>query len=175
MPQYTTGELAKLCGASVRAVQFYDGKDLLKPSALTEGGRRLYSDADLKRLQLICLLKSIGLSLGSVKGILGSESPEKVLLLLLDEQAKQLEDDIAARQEQLKKIHAIKTGIGGAAALPINAISGIGHMMDSKKKLKRFIWQCSALVLSWTPFKSARWHCGSQRASGGPSRWEWRL
>lgn len=44
MPQYTTGELAKLCGITVRAVQFYDGKDLLKPSELTDGGRRLYSD-----------------------------------------------------------------------------------------------------------------------------------
>ena len=49
MSEYTTGELAKLCDVSVRTVQFYDVKDLLKPAELTEGGRRLYTDDDLKR------------------------------------------------------------------------------------------------------------------------------
>ena len=39
MPQYTTGELAKACGVSVRTVQFYDAKDLLKP-VRTFGGRQ---------------------------------------------------------------------------------------------------------------------------------------
>ncbi|MDD3244486.1 MAG: MerR family DNA-binding transcriptional regulator, partial [Eubacteriales bacterium] len=43
MSAYTTGELAGLCGVSVRTVQFYDTKGLLKPTALSEGGRRLYS------------------------------------------------------------------------------------------------------------------------------------
>ena len=44
MPQYTTGELAAKCGVSVRTVQFYDRKNLLKPFQLTEGGRRLYCE-----------------------------------------------------------------------------------------------------------------------------------
>ena len=48
MSKYTTGELAKLCGVSVRTVQFYDTKGLLPPSELSEGGRRLYSDDDLQ-------------------------------------------------------------------------------------------------------------------------------
>ncbi len=37
MSAYTTGEVARLCGISVRTVQFYDAKDLLHPSSLTEG------------------------------------------------------------------------------------------------------------------------------------------
>ena len=63
MSKYTTGELAKLCDVSVRTVQFYDTKGLLPPSALTEGGRRLYTDDDLIRLRLICMLKALGLTL----------------------------------------------------------------------------------------------------------------
>ena len=63
MTQYTTGELAKLCDVTVRTVQFYDSKDLLKPSDLTEGGRRLYSDDDLEHLRVICFLKELGFSL----------------------------------------------------------------------------------------------------------------
>ena len=52
MLKYTTGELAKLCNVSVRTVQFYDTKNLLKPSEISEGGRRLYTEADVKN----CLL-----------------------------------------------------------------------------------------------------------------------
>ena len=36
------------------------------PSDLTEGGRRLYSDEDLHKFQLVCTLKAIGLSLEGV-------------------------------------------------------------------------------------------------------------
>ena len=136
MPQYTTGEIAKLCGVSVRTVQFYDTKDLLKPSELTEGGRRLYSDDDLNKLRLICMLKALGLTLGSIKGILDSKSPNKVLLLLLDEQLKQIDDDIKDKQKQLDSIKIIKESIRDTNKIPVNSISDIERLMDSKKKLK---------------------------------------
>ena len=51
MARYTTGELAKLCDVTVRTVQYYDSKGLLKPSDLSDGGRRLYSDEDLTNLR----------------------------------------------------------------------------------------------------------------------------
>lgn len=137
MPQYTTGEMAKLSGVSVRTVQFYDAKDLLKPSELTEGGRRLYSDDDLNKLRLICMLKALGLTLGSIKGILDSDIPNKVLLLLLDEQAKQISDDIKDKQKQLDSIKIIKESISTTNRIPVNSISDVERMMDSKKKLKK--------------------------------------
>ena len=55
MSKYTTGEIAKLCGVSVRTVQYYDTRGILVPNELTEGGRRLYSEDDLKRMKIICL------------------------------------------------------------------------------------------------------------------------
>lgn len=58
MSQYTTGEIAKLCGVTVRTVQYYDARGILIPSALSEGGRRLYSEDDLKRLKVICFCGS---------------------------------------------------------------------------------------------------------------------
>ena len=42
MSKNTTGEPAKLCGVTVRTVQYYDNRGILTPSELTEGGRRLY-------------------------------------------------------------------------------------------------------------------------------------
>ena len=137
MPQYTTGELAKLCEISVRTVQFYDTKDLLKPSELTDGGRRLYSDDDLNRLRLICMLKTLGLTLGSVKGILDSDAPGKVLSLLLDEQAKQIDSEMKDRQKQLDAIKIIKESLRYTNKIPANSVGDIEHMMNSKKKLKK--------------------------------------
>ena len=49
MSKYPTGEMAKLCGVSVRTVQYYDSRDILVPSELSEGGRRLYSKEKIKR------------------------------------------------------------------------------------------------------------------------------
>ena len=48
MSRYTTGEIAKLCGVSVRTVQYYDQRGILVPGELSEGGRRLYSEDDVK-------------------------------------------------------------------------------------------------------------------------------
>ena len=137
MPQYTTGELAKLCRVSVRTVQFYDTKDLLKPSELTEGGRRLYSDADLDRMRMICMLKALGLTLGSIKDILSSKSPEKVLLLLLVQQTKQINRELDDRQKQLDSIRMIEECIRKTNRIPVNSVCDVEHMMESKKKLKR--------------------------------------
>ena len=49
--KYTTGEVAKLCGVTVRTVQYYDARGILVPSEVSEGGRRLYSQKDVERLR----------------------------------------------------------------------------------------------------------------------------
>lgn len=137
MPQYTTGELAKLCGITVRTVQFYDTKGLLPPSELSEGGRRLYSDDDLNKLRLICMLKALGLALGSIKGILESDHPGKVLLLLLDEQERQIGSEIQERQKQLDAIKAIKEAVRSTNRIPVNSTDDVERMMNGRNKLKR--------------------------------------
>ncbi|MCL2226537.1 MAG: MerR family transcriptional regulator [Oscillospiraceae bacterium] len=137
MSKYTTGEMAKLCNVTVRTVQFYDTKGLLHPSDLTEGGRRLYTDGDLTKLRLICTLKAIGLSLNLICGILESELPGKVLSLLLDEQARQIGDEIKERQSQLDIIKVIKGHIGDMTTIPENSIIDIENMMEKNKKVRK--------------------------------------
>lgn len=66
MSKYTTGELAKLCGVTVRTVQYYDTRDILSPSELSEGGRRLYTDDDLRQLRIICFLRDMGLPIDAI-------------------------------------------------------------------------------------------------------------
>ena len=137
MSKYTTGELAKLCDVSVRTVQFYDTKGLLPPTALTDGGRRLYGDDDLIKLRLICMLKALGLTLDSIQGILNSDAPGKVLMLLLDEQMKQLSIEMEEKRQQINTIKVVKENVGNMDAIPVNSINDIDHMMKNKKGLRR--------------------------------------
>ena len=136
MSKYTTGEMAKLCNVSVRTVQFYDSKGVLHPSDLTEGGRRLYNDDDLIKMRLICTLKAIGLSLDSIKNVLDSELSEKILSLLIDEQVKQLTDEIDERRKQLEMITVIKESISGNAIVPAKSILDVEHIMKKKNKTR---------------------------------------
>ena len=52
MSKYTTGEIAKLCGVTVRTVQYYDTRGNLVPSELSEGGRRLTSETNLRGIRI---------------------------------------------------------------------------------------------------------------------------
>ena len=136
MSNYTTGEMAKLCNVSVRTVQFYDTKGILHPSDLTEGGRRIYNDDDLRKFRLICMLKAIGLSLNAIKNVLESELSGKILTILLDEQAETLTSEIDERKKQLEKIKAIKESIRDKAVIPANTMLDIENMMEKKSKVQ---------------------------------------
>ena len=70
MSKYTTGEIARLCGVTVRTVQYYDRRNILNPSELSEGGRRLYTEDDLRRMKLICYLRSLDLPIDSIAQLL---------------------------------------------------------------------------------------------------------
>jgi DNA-binding transcriptional MerR regulator len=142
MSAYTTGEVAKLCGISVRTVQFYDTKDLLHPASLTEGGRRLYSEDDLSRMRLICALKSLGLSLDSIRGILKSERPERVLLLLLDEQERRIEGDLQKIESQKQAIKSVREAVRSGRTLSLESIAGLDHMVEEKRSLIGAMQKC---------------------------------
>ena len=90
MSKYTTGEIAKLCEVTVRTVQYYDTRGILVPSELTEGGRRLYNDEDLRKMKIICFLRELDLPINSIAELLKEEDPGSVISLLLEQQKTQL-------------------------------------------------------------------------------------
>lgn len=137
MSKYTTGEIAKRCNISVRTVQFYDTKGLLIPTEVSDSGRRLYLNEDLKKLQLICLLKSLGLKLASIKDILTSEFAVNTLLLILKEQSKQLDNEIKEKKDQLKAIETIRLMIQNSETIPSEILVDIEAIMKDSKKSKK--------------------------------------
>ena len=91
MSQFSTGELAKAAEVSVRTVQYYDQRGILTPSEVTEGGRRIYHESDLERLQVICFLRDLDFSIKQIQKLLQEENREQVLELLLTDQIESLE------------------------------------------------------------------------------------
>ena len=137
MSMYTTGEIARLCGVSVRTVQYYDTRGILCPSQLTDGGRRLYSDADLQRLKVICFLRSIDLPINTIGELLSEDDPGSVIALLLSQQEQALKEEISQRQEKLKLLEDLQREIRSAKDFSVESLGDIAMQMENKKKLRR--------------------------------------
>ena len=138
MPKYTTGEIAKLCGVTVRTVQYYDNRGILVPSELTEGGRRLYSDTDLEKMKTICFLRELGISIDTIKELLEQENNKNVISLLLARQEQALNSEIDERREKLKKLEDVRRALGKDGDFSFNSLGGMAHTMTDRKKLRNF-------------------------------------
>lgn len=74
----TISQVAELTNISTRTLQYYDEIELLKPSALTSSGYRLYDDAALERLQQILFFKELGFKLKDIREILQNPGFDKI-------------------------------------------------------------------------------------------------
>ena len=81
----TVKEVSKLAGVSIRTLRYYDEIGLLKPTATTEAGYRLYSDKDLERLQEIMFFKEMELPLESIKQLLEDPNMDKQEMLRMQQ------------------------------------------------------------------------------------------
>lgn len=137
MSKYTTGEIAKLCGVTVRTVQYYDTRNILVPSELSEGGRRLYSDGDLKRMRIICFLREAGIPISSIESLLNDEHPENVIQILLEEQEKVLRKELSERQKKMNMIEDIRRWLKDVEQFSVESIGDIATIMTNKQKLRK--------------------------------------
>ena len=85
----TVHEVSELAHVSVRTLHHYDKIGLLRPSARSEAGYRLYGDKDLARLRQIMLFRELEFSLTDIGAIL--DSPEFDRDKALDQQIELLE------------------------------------------------------------------------------------
>lgn len=104
------GEVAERVGLSVRTVRYYEEVGLVDPSGRSDGGFRLYSEADVRQLVLVKRMKAFGLSLdemGELLDVLASveraeelEQPELSALVVKLQLLAERGDDRIARLER---------------------------------------------------------------------------
>jgi DNA-binding transcriptional MerR regulator len=73
-PHLQIGEVAERTSVTQRTLRFYEEKGLLKPPTRMEGGFRLYSEADIQRIERIKRLQQLlGFSLAEIKEMVDAE------------------------------------------------------------------------------------------------------
>ena len=93
------GEVAERTGVTQRTLRFYEEKGLLRPPTRMDGGFRLYSEEDVKRVDQIRKLQDLlGISLADIKEMVESER------ILRDLRAQyRPEAELAEKRRQLDK------------------------------------------------------------------------
>lgn len=95
------GEVARRSGFTVKALRFYERGRLLPSSGRSPGGYRLYTEADLHRLEFIRQAKALGLALGQIRELVSAAREQSCamtrprLLRVLDERIRQTAQQIA--------------------------------------------------------------------------------
>ncbi|NEE01688.1 MerR family transcriptional regulator [Phytoactinopolyspora halotolerans] len=64
------GEVAERVGLSLRTIRYYEEVGLVRPSARTPGGFRLYAEPDVARLNLVKRMKTLEFSLEEMGDLL---------------------------------------------------------------------------------------------------------
>lgn len=156
LSNYTTGEIAKLCGISVRTVQYYDTRKLLVPSNLSEGGRRLYSEDDLKQMKMICFLRDTGLSIDSIIGLYAESNPQNAIAILLEQQSVALQKDLETQQKKLELVESFRRQLQDIPQFSLDSIGDISDILEAKPYLRRLR---IALLCVGLPCNFLQWFC----------------
>ncbi len=98
MKTYTVKQLAELASVSIKTLHHYDERGLLKPAQRSDKDYRLYTEAELFRLQQILLYKELEIPLIEIQQIL--DDPSFELEAALQEQKKKL----TSKQERYSKL-----------------------------------------------------------------------
>ena len=154
MSQHTTGEMAKQCGVTVRTVQYYDKRGILVPSELSEGGRRLYSEDDLRRLRIICFLRELGLPIDAIGQLLSEEDPGSVITILLAQQEQALREEVREGNEKLERLEVLKRSLRETQHFSVDSIGDIATIMSGKEKLKKIH---STMLFTGIPVSIFQW------------------
>ncbi|MEY2668104.1 MAG: hypothetical protein RJA59_742 [Pseudomonadota bacterium] len=126
---FTSGDLARATGETVRTVRFYEEQGLLHPVAVSEGGHRRYDRGALEQLQLILDFRELGLSIPDIRAFLalraGCRTAVEFRQLLRDRipahiaQARQRIERLRRLENELRQaLSSVSEEVADPAAVP---------------------------------------------------------
>ena len=96
----TVKEISEMTGISVRTLHYYDEIGLLRPTAKSEAGYRLYDDKALEMLQQILFFREFDIPLKEIKAVMENPALEKNQILLMQRKM------LASKKERLERLIA---------------------------------------------------------------------
>jgi DNA-binding transcriptional MerR regulator len=111
-PVWTVGQVSEELGVTVRTLHHYDQVGLLRPSGRSRAGYRLYTEADLERLQSIVVYRRLGFPLDEVAKLLEADGAD------LGRHLRRQREAVMARLDELSDLvtaidRALERGVSG--------------------------------------------------------------
>ena len=166
---YRVQQFAELAGVTVRALHHYDRLALLKPRR-TDSGYRLYSAADLDRLERIVALKFIGLPLKDIKAVLDRDT--RALPAVLGSQRRALEEKRRRLDLAIDAIRSAEQTVRASASPDASVIRRIIEVIEMQENTEYFRQFYSDEA--WAALEKRRAEMTPemrQRAEDGTRRW----
>ncbi len=133
---YSSGEFAKMARITKKTIRYYDEKNILKPSLVTESGARFYTDSDFGKLQQILLLKYLGFSLNDIKEMQVDDADKHFINNSLNIQLKLVEDRIEQLQLVAQTIREATDKLDAKEEINWSKMFELIHMTDMESSLK---------------------------------------
>lgn len=114
------GRIAARTGMSAKALRLYEQRGLLKPSAHSASGYRLYGPEALQRLMQIALLKRAGFSLAEIGLLLARDAHKAAEVLATRITA--LEQDLDVKSKALDSLRLAAKRLGSASTLNVDEL-----------------------------------------------------
>ncbi|MBA6139490.1 MULTISPECIES: Cd(II)/Pb(II)-responsive transcriptional regulator [Pseudomonas] len=126
------GELAKLTGCEVVTIRYYEKEGLLLEPARSGGNFRLYDDAHIERLQFIRHCRSLDMTLGEIRSLLGlRDNPTEdcgEVNALLDAHIRRVEVRVEALLQLKQHLLSLREKCSGAR--PVEACGILQGLSD---------------------------------------------
>ena len=107
------GDLAKRTGLTVRTIRYYEELGLLESVKRLDGGVRVYTNDDMRRLRFIQRLKMLGLSLQEMLELEGLYRKERTNRAVLPKLIEMLDRHLAQIGDHLAELEGLRDQIKG--------------------------------------------------------------
>ena len=108
---YRIGELASKVGLTERTIRYYEERGLLESVKRLDGGQRVYTDDDVRRLKFIQKLKVLGLSLAEMQELETLYGRHRTNAKVLPRLIEVLDAHLATVSERLGELSALRDEI----------------------------------------------------------------
>ena len=108
---YRIGELAAKVGMTERTIRYYEEVGLLDSVKRLEGGTRVYTDDDVRRLKFIRKLKVLGLSLQEMRELEGMYKTQRSNRTVLPRLIELLDAHLSTVDRRISELHALRDEI----------------------------------------------------------------
>lgn len=108
------GDLAKLCGKTVRAIHLYEELGLVRPHARSKGRYRLFSSDAVTRVRWIGKLQDLGLSLATIQSIVREWEASPSAPGAMAKMREVYRQKLASAREQIVRLTALEAELSAS-------------------------------------------------------------